>query len=279
MRRTVVHRGLTAAAATGTVVATVLATTASATPATGTGTGAGTRPTVVLVHGGFADASTSWEGVVERLQDGGYRVIAPANPLRGLTTDAPYIRSVLAAVEGPVVLAGHSYGGAVITNAAAGNPNVKALVYVAASVPDRGERLSELFGRYPQSELPQAVEEVPFPNPDGTTGTDLYLKPDKFRSAFAADLPRSVTHLMHATQRPMSASFLTDPTLAAAWRDTPSWAVVAGADKAIPPALQRFMYDRAAADTVEVKGASHAVVISHSGTVTDVIEAADHATR
>ncbi|MEU9332868.1 alpha/beta hydrolase [Streptomyces sp. NPDC048290] len=278
MRRTVVRNGLIATGATAAVVAALLGTTASAAPATGHDTG--TKPTVVLVHGGFADASASWQGVIERLQDDGYRVIAPANPLRGLPTDVPYLQSVLKSVKGPVVLAGHSYGGAVITNAAAGNPQVKALVYVAAFVPDEGEQLGALIGKYPGTEIPQAVDEVPFPLPDGTTGTDLYLKADKFRSAFAADLPRSVTNVMHAAQRPFSASSFTDVTGAAAWHDIPSWGIVAGADKAIPPALQRFEYDRAdARDTVEVKGASHSVMISNPGTVTKVIKAADRATR
>ncbi|WP_406186420.1 alpha/beta hydrolase [Streptomyces sp. NBC_01006] len=146
-------------------------------------------------------------------------MIAPANPLRGLTADAPYLASVLRSVKGPVVLVGHSYGGAVITNAAAGNPNVKALVYVAAFVPEKGDALIGLLGKYPGSEIPDAMNEVPFPNPDGTTGKDIYLKADKFRSAFAADLPRSVTNVMQAAQRPAGAAHLTEPTQAAAWHE------------------------------------------------------------
>ncbi|MFE7569141.1 alpha/beta fold hydrolase [Streptomyces sp. NPDC057539] len=237
----------------------MLTTTATAAPTTGpqatNGAQGAAKPTVVLVHGGFADASASWNDVIKRLQRDGYPVVAPANPLRGLSSDAPYLAGLLKSIKGPVILAGHSYGGAVITNAAAGNPNVKAPVYVAAFVPDEGEQLIGLLGKYPGSEIPDAINEVPFTGPDGTTGTDIYLKADKFRSAFAADLPRSVTDVMHAAQRPAAATHLTDPTRAAAWRDIPSWGPVAAADKAIPPALQRWEYDRAnMRGQIEVRG-------------------------
>lgn len=195
--------------------------------------------------------------VVERLQGKGYPALAPANPLRGLTTDSAYIASVLKSVKGPIVLVGHSYGGAVITNAAVGNPNVKALVYIAAFVPDKGEKLGELINKYPGSEIQAAVNPVPYPNPDGTTGTDLYLKPDKFRSAFTADRPASTTRVMQVTQRSFSASSFEQTTQDAAWHTIPSWGLVAGADKAIPPALERFEYKRAGSTVVEVPGASH----------------------
>ncbi|GLF95379.1 alpha/beta fold hydrolase [Streptomyces yaizuensis] len=280
-RTTTSRRTLIAATA---ATAAVLTTTATAAPTTGLRAAqddAGADgPTIVLVHGGFADASASWNDVVKRLQRDGYPVIAPANPLRGLSSDAPYLASLLKSVEGPVVLAGHSYGGAVITNAAAGNRNVRALVYVAAFVPDEGEQLIGLLGRYPGSEIPDAIEEVPFTGPGGTTGTDIYLKADRFRSAFAADLPRSVTDVMHATQRPAAATHLTDPTRAAAWRSIPSWGLVAAADRAIPPALQRWEYDRAGMrGQVEVRGASHSVMVSHPGAVAKLIRTADRATR
>ncbi|MGW3408558.1 alpha/beta fold hydrolase [Streptomyces sp. NPDC000888] len=235
------------------------------------------KPTIVLVHGGFADAS-GWNGVISRLQHNGYETIAPANPLRGLPTDAPYIASVLASISGPIVLVGHSYGGAVITNAAAGNPNVKALVYIAAFAPDKGEQLGALLGKYPGSLIADSVQGVPFPNPDGSTGTDLYLRADSFRSAFAADLPLATTRLMQATQRPFSASSLTDVTQAAAWRTIPSWGMVATEDKAIPPALERFFYERANAHVVEVPGASHVPMISHPKATTRLIEQAVRAT-
>ncbi|MGW9209742.1 alpha/beta fold hydrolase [Embleya sp. NPDC055664] len=237
------------------------------------------KPTIVLVHGGFADAS-NWNGVISRLQKDGYPVVAPANPLRGLPTDAPYIASVLKSIKGPIVLAGHSYGGAVITNAAAGNPNVKALVYVAAFVPDVGEQLGELIQRYPGSIIQPATTPVPFTNADGSTGTDLYLQPDRLREVFAADLSRKETQLMAAEQRPFSASSFTDATTAAAWRTIPSYGVVAGADKAIPPALERFEYQRAGAKrVVEVRGASHVVMISNPDVVERLIEQAADDTR
>ncbi|WTP62609.1 alpha/beta hydrolase [Streptomyces phaeochromogenes] len=278
MRKKVVRRGIVAAGTAGAAAAVLLTTSASAAP-TSTPKDAA-KPTVVLVHGGFADASASWNDVIKQLQKEGYPVVAPANPLRGLPTDAPYLASVLKSVKGPVILAGHSYGGAVITNAAAGNPNVKALVYVAAFVPDKGEQVGELLGKYPGSEIPDAVDPVPFPNPDGSTGSDLYLTADKFRSAFAGDLPVSVTNVMHAAQRPFSASSLTDVTQDAAWHTIPSWGLVATSDKAIPPALQRFEYQRAhARGTVEVRGASHSVMISHPEAVTKLIERADRGTR
>lgn len=269
-RRTVLA---TAAAAAGTAALGPLASPASATDHTASRP----RPTVVLLHGGFADATASWSDVTAQLQSRGYRVIAPANPLRSLPTDAAYLSSLLDSIEGPVVLAGHSYGGAVITNAAAGHANVKALIYVAAFVPDTGEVLGELIGRYPGSEIQAALTPVPYPNPDGTTGTDLYLQPDKLRQVFAADLPASTTRIMAATQRPFSAACFSDLTQAAAWHTTPSWGLIATQDKAIPPALQRFFYQRAGARTVQV-AASHCAMVSHPDLVTRLITNAANAT-
>ncbi|GAA3785747.1 alpha/beta fold hydrolase [Streptomyces chiangmaiensis] len=237
-----------------------------------------TKPTVVLVHGGFADASC-WNGVIEQLQHAGYPTLAPANPLRSLPTDAAYLASVLQSVSGPIVLVGHSYGGGVITNAAVGIPGVKALVYIAAFVPDKGEQLGVLINKYPGSIIQAATRPVPYPNPDGTTGTDLYLEADKFRVAFAADLPVATTRLMQATQRPFSAACFTDATTAAAWRTLPTWGLVAGADKAIPPALERFFYERASArKVVEIPGASHVAMTSHPGITARLVEAAADAT-
>ncbi|MFZ3467985.1 alpha/beta fold hydrolase [Streptomyces sp. 4.24] len=271
-RRTYILGAAASAALAGTAALATLTPAASATEQSGA-----PKPTVVLVHGGFADAS-NWNGVIKKLHKDGYPVIAPANPLRGLPTDAPYISSVLKSVKGPIVLVGHSYGGAVITNAAAGNPNVKALVYVAAFVPDKGERLGDLIQRFPGSEIQAALNEVPFTNPDGSTGIDLYLKADRLREVFAADLPRKQTELMAAEQRPFSASSFGDATTEAAWRTIPSWGVVAGADKSIPPALERFEYERAGSHITEVPGASHVVMISHPDVVGRVIEQAAAAT-
>ncbi|MEV0809444.1 alpha/beta hydrolase [Micromonospora sp. NPDC050200] len=236
------------------------------------------KPTVVLVHGGFADATASWSGVVARLQERDYPVIAPATPLRSLPSDAAYIASLLRSINGPVILVGHSYGGAVITNAAANAPNVRALVYIAAFVPDTGEALGQLITTYPGSEIQAALNPVPYPNPDGTTGTDLYLQADKLRQVFAADLPASTTKIMAATQRPFSAACFTDLTQAAAWHTIPSWGLIATDDKAIPPALQRYEYQRADAQTVEV-AASHVAMVSHPDVVTQLIVDADRGTR
>ncbi|MGW0947779.1 alpha/beta fold hydrolase [Streptomyces sp. NPDC002623] len=249
----------TGAAAAGTAALGPLSSPASAADRST----AGTKPTIVLVHGGFADASC-WNGVIERLQHAGYPTMAPANPLRSLPTDAAYLASVLQSISGPIVLVGHSYGGAVITNAAAGIPHVKALVYIAAFVPDKDEQLGVLINKYPGSIIQAATRPVPYPGPDGTTGTDLYLQADKFRAAFAADLPVATTRLMQATQRPFSTACFTDVTTTAAWHTIPSWALTAEADKAIPPALQRFFYQRAGArKIVDVPGASHVAMMSH----------------
>jgi pimeloyl-ACP methyl ester carboxylesterase len=234
------------------------------------------KPTVVLVHGAFADAS-SWNGVIERLRRDGYPVMAPANPLRGLASDAAYIHSVLAGVKGPVVLVGHSYGGAVISQAALGDPQVKALVYIAAFLPDKGESALELSNKFPGSTLGPNLNAVPFPLADGGTGTDLYIKADKFHDQFAADVPASVTDLMAATQRPVASAALEEGAAGAAWKTIPSWDLITTEDKNIPPASQRFMAERAHARSVEIK-ASHAVSVSHPGAVARLIEQAAHAT-
>jgi pimeloyl-ACP methyl ester carboxylesterase len=262
------------ALAVGAGVAT-LAPTASAATLTATAAHhSGPKPTVVLIHGGFADAS-NWNGAITDLEKQGYPVMAPANPLRGIPTDAAYIRSVLASISGPIILVGHSYGGAVITNAAAGNPNVKALVYVAAFVPDVGEQLGVLINKFPGSLIGGDLNQVPFTNPDGSTGVDLYLKPDKVGEAFAGDLSKHDQALIAAEQRPFSAESFTDVTTAAAWHTIPVYGVVAGADKAIPPALELWEYQRAnAKKVVEVPGASHVVMISHPDVVANLIEQA-----
>jgi pimeloyl-ACP methyl ester carboxylesterase len=164
---------------------------------------AGVKPTVVLVHGAWAGAS-SWDRVISRLQADGYAVVAPANPLRSLTGDATYIASVLKSIKGPIVLAGHSYGGAVITDAATGNSNVRALVYIDAFVPDQGETVLQLAAKNPGSELPAAITEVPYAQGGTKTGADVYIKTASFRSVFAADVPAGTADLMAATQRPIA---------------------------------------------------------------------------
>ncbi|MFE2530720.1 alpha/beta fold hydrolase [Streptomyces sp. NPDC059371] len=237
-------------------------------PDKGTGA-AGSKPTVVLVHGAFVDAST-WNGVIGRLQADGYRVIAPANPLRGLPADSAYIASVLRSVKGPIVLVGHSYGGAVISEAASGNSNVKALVYVSAFMPDKGETVGQLAAKFPGSELNPALVQVPFANADGSKGTDLYVAPDKFHAIAAADLPQTATTVAAAAQRPIAATAFTDKATSAAWRTIPSWAAVATNDKAIAPDLERFEATRAGSHTVEIDS-SHSVMISHPDAIAELI--------
>ena len=228
------------------------------------------KPTIVLVHGGYADSSC-WNATIKELQHKGYTTIAGSNPLRGIPTDAPYIASLLDSITGPVVLVAHSMGGTVITNAAAGKTNVKALVYVAAFVPDIGETQGELITKFPGSEVEPVSVPVPYTKADGTTGTDLYLSKDG-QAAFAADIPTADFRVLQATQRPFDADSFTFPTTAAAWKTIPVWGLVAGQDKAIPPACERWMYSRAnARKVVEVPGSSHVVMISHPKAVAELI--------
>lgn len=237
----------------------------------------GPKPTIVLVHGAFADAS-SWSGTIRRLQRAGYPVLAPANPLRGLAADTAYLRSVLAAVEGPVVLVGHSYGGAVISGAALGDRRVKALVYIAAFTPDKGESAAELAAKFPGSTLGDAVNPRSYPLPGGGTGTELVIERAKFHEQFAADVPAADAAVMAATQRPVATAALEEKAGEAAWRTIPSWALIATADKNIPPAAEWWMARRAGSHITEVD-ASHAVAVSRPAVVTHVILAAARATR
>lgn len=236
-----------------------------------------TQPTVVLVHGAFADSS-SWNDVITQLKQHGYPVVAAANPLRGLHEDAASVRSVLDSIEGPVILAGHSYGGSVISEAAADRPQVKALVYIAAFQPDKGESSAELAARYPGSTLGPTLEAIPFRRSDGSTGTDLYIKQDAFRAQFAADVPRRTTEQMAVTQRPITESALNDTATEAAWKTIPSWALTTTQDLNIPIAAQRFMADRAGSHVQEIK-ASHAVTVSEPSAVARLIERAARGTR
>jgi pimeloyl-ACP methyl ester carboxylesterase len=226
-------------------------------------------PTVVLIHGAFADAS-SWRGVVERLRSHGHRVLAPALPLRGLASDSAYIRSVLDSVTGPIVLVGHSYGGAVISQAAADHPRVKALVYIAAFVPEVGESALQLTDKFPGSTLGQATTAQRYPLPDGGEGEELVIRQDLFRRQFAAGVPVRTAQVMAAGQRPIALAALQEPAAAAAWKKIPSWYLVATEDRNIPPAAERWMATRARARTVAVR-APHAVSVSDPGPVTDLI--------
>ncbi|MEU4040292.1 alpha/beta hydrolase [Streptomyces collinus] len=224
----------------------------------------------MLVHGAFADAS-SWNGVVERLQKNGYTVAAPANPLRGIPQDSAYLASFLKSIKGPIVLAGHSYGGEVISQAAVGNANVKALVYINAIMPDAGESFSSLSAKYAPAELTTALKQVPFRNGDGTTGTDVYVQPDRLHQVFAADLPTSQTDILGATQRPIALSAFADKLTGAAWRNKPAYVLVGKQDRAINPSLERFEAKRAnARKTVEIDS-SHVSLISHPQAVKNLI--------
>ncbi|MGL5930523.1 MAG: alpha/beta fold hydrolase [Dermatophilaceae bacterium] len=216
-------------------------------------------PTVVLVHGAFADAS-HWAPVISRLQARGVPVLAPANPLRGLDGDASYVASVANGLDGPVLLVGHSYGGAVVSVAAASVRRAVGLVYVAAWVLDDGESFAEVASAFPATVLAEALRPHEYPLADGGTAVELDVAPDLYRAAFAADLPDRVTGPAAVSQRPWAAIF-EDRAPAAAWRGLPSWAVVATEDNAIHPDAQRHMARRAGASTVEVQ-ASHSVALS-----------------
>lgn len=243
------------------------------TPMTDTTTATGSIPTIVLVHGAFAE-SASWNGVVPALLTGGFPVVAAANPLRGVASDAAYVAGVLAGLPGPIVLVGHSYGGIVISGAAGGNDNVKALVYVAGFAPDAGESAGDLAGRFPGGTLGETL--VPIALPSG--GNDLYILQEKFRAQFAADVPAAEAALMGATQRPVTEAGLNDkfdPAGTPAWKTIPSWFVYGELDKNIPAAAHAFMAERAGAKgTVEVPGASHVVMVSQAQAVAEVILAA-----
>jgi pimeloyl-ACP methyl ester carboxylesterase len=231
-----------------------------------------TKPTIVLVHGGWADAS-SWNPVAARLQHDGYTVIAPPNPLRGVKPDSEYLKSVLSSVSGPIVLVSHSYGGFLTTDAATGDPNVKALVYIAAFAPQEGESLGEVEARNPGSEVGGANLILrPYPG-----GVDVYINPVDFHRVFCADLPASQAALMAAGQRPIAAAALAEPSSTPAWKTIPTWYMVASQDHAIPPATERFMAKRAHAVTVEVKS-SHVAMLSHPEATTKLVLSAVRAT-
>ena len=234
------------------------------------------KPTVVLVHGAFADSS-SWNDVIARLRRDGYPVVGVANPLRALPSDAEFLRDVLDGVGGPIVLAGHSYGGSVMSEAADGHPRVKALVYVASFLLEEGESTGELAGKYPGNELGSALRPVPVRGPDGQTRDDLYIEQEKFQKIFAADVPADVAELMAVTQRPIIGDALADKATKAAWKIIPSWTLVTLQDLAVPAQAQRFMAERASSHAVEVD-ASHAVTVSRPDVVARLIDEAATAT-
>jgi len=227
--------------------------------------------TVALVHGAFADSS-SWNGVIERLHAKGRNVVAVPNPLRGITEDSAYVRSVFSQINGPVLAVGHSYGGAVITNAATGIGNVVGLVYVAAFAPDEGEKLGEVEAGSKDSVLNSALVPHQYPAAGGTA-TEFSIDPAKAREAFAGDLSEQEAKIIGTIQRPVSELAFGEPNGKPAWKTLPSWAVVATGDKAAGTDVVRAHAERAGADITEVAG-SHVIMISQPQAVVDVIEAA-----
>jgi len=229
--------------------------------------------TVVLVHGAFADAS-SWNGVVERLQAEGVQVSAPAVPLRGIAHDSAYLASFLGQIPGRVLAVGHSYGGAVISNAATDAGNVVGLVFVAAFAPEEGERLGEVESGSKDSVLSSALQPLQYPTGDGAgTATEFAIDPGKFRDAFAADLPAGQTAVMAATQRPVAEAAFSEPSGPPAWKSLPAWAVVATGDKAAGADVVRSMAERAGATITELEG-SHVIMVSQPAAVAEVVLAA-----
>lgn len=230
-------------------------------------------PTVVLVHGAFADAG-SWAGVTAVLQAAGATVLAPANPLRSLTTDSAYIAGVISQIDGPVLLVGHSYGGAVITNAGTSADNVVGLVYVSAFAPDQGEKLSEVTATSADAILGTALQPRQFPTGAGDeTAIELYVDPAKFHEVFAADLPAAQSAVLGASQRPIAAAAFEDATGVPAWRTLPSWAVVGTGDKAAGADITREHAKRAGSQLTELDG-SHLAFVAQPQAVADVILAA-----
>ncbi len=230
------------------------------------------RPTILLVHGAFAE-SASWDGVIDPLKEAGHPVIAVANPLRGLASDAAAVTDVVRSIEGPVVLVGHSYGGAVVTNVDPDAGQITAVVYVAAFAPKPGETCFELSGMFPGSTLGEALQ--PVPRSDGKT--DLYITTERFHDQFAADVPEEITARMAVTQRPVTQEALTELSgERPLWREVPSWFIFGEEDRNIPCRLEYFMAERAQAHrTIEVPGASHALSVSHpAATARQILDAA-----
>ncbi|TFV85129.1 alpha/beta hydrolase [Microbacterium sp. dk485] len=233
------------------------------------------RPTIVLVHGAFADAA-SWTPVTRALLDAGHPVIVPPNPLRTLSGDAETVRRVVEAVDGPVLLAGHSYGGAVITVAGAAE-NVVGLVYVAAYAPDEGESPADMDARYPATDLRDHLVALPNPTPGREDGVDLSVAPDAFLPVFAAGLDPRIAEVLAVSQRSFADAAYTEAASTAAWRVKPSWGMVATADRTVQPDVQRHGYERAGTHIVEIDG-PHLAMQTHPRDVVALIETAVSAT-
>ncbi len=281
VRFTVIGAALAAAA-----VAVPLSQAASASPASPASPAAvsaktSVKPTIVLVHGAWA-STAAWDGVISRLQALGYTVYAPSNTLMGLPYDADYLRDFLNTISGPIVLVGHSYGGAVITNAATGDKNVKALVYDDAFMPAKGESIGQLVAAQPGSCVVAADPATIFnlvPYPGAPAGAaDAYLKQSVFPGCIANGLPVGEQQELAVTQLPLTTAALSEKSGTPAWKTIPSWAIIGTGDHAIPPAELTFMADRAHSRITVIKGAPHVSMISNPGAVTRVILEAAHAT-
>ena len=253
------------------VTVVVAAAAAILTPPTSAKEAPMSKPTILLVHGAFAE-SASWNGVMKRLLAKGYPVVAVANPLRSVKGDASYLDSVVDSVNGPVILVGHSYGGNVISNAATAKGKVKALVYAAGLAPEPGESAASLGAKFPTGTLGPTLA-PPVPLADGSK--DLYIQQDKYPNQFAPDVPVAEAKLMAAAQRPITEAALNEPSTTAAWKTIPSWFIYGSLDKNIPATLHAFMAKRAGAKkTVAIEGASHVVMISHPDALVKLIDEA-----
>jgi pimeloyl-ACP methyl ester carboxylesterase len=231
-----------------------------------------TQPVVVLVHGAFADAS-GFGGLIRELSAAGYRVLAPPNPLRGLASDAAAVAAFAGAIDGPVVLVGHSYGGAVIGQAAAALDNVAGLVYLAAFSLDVGESCASVQGPFPPSLLAATAEPTRYNAPGAVDGPDLFIGEDRFRETFCADVPVDLAAVMYATQRPLAVAAFTENATAAGWTSVPTWYLVSARDNAIPPEAERFMARRMGSVTQEIDG-SHTAFIAQPVATAEFIKTA-----
>jgi pimeloyl-ACP methyl ester carboxylesterase len=271
--------GVTGAALAAGVTAFAAAAPTSHTSSPASSAVPGPKPTVVLVNGAWSD-SASWSGVVRRLQAAGYPVVAPPTQLHSLSGDSAYLASFLKTIQGPVVLVGQSYGGSVITDAATGNANVKALVYISAFAPDAGESAAALTAKFPgthitddpnPADIPTALSPVPYTLADGTTGVDLYAKASQYRDLFLSGrLSDADAAELAATQSPVAPQALGEASGAPAWKNTPSWFLISDDDHLIPPAAERFMAARAHGHTVEAD-TPHAAQVTDPGIVTSLI--------
>src|ERR1700733_8874387 len=240
------------------------------------GSGESSKPTIVLVHGAVEDSSLWTHGVIQRLQREGYPVKVFSNPLRGLAVDAAYLRSLLDTIVGSVILVSHAYGGAVITQAG-DDPKVKGLVYAGSPMPGVGESTNDCLERFPGGDFASPADLIPYTLPDGTSGTNVLVKADKYGYLLAADVPESVLALMIATQRPIHSAALNDPMTSAAWTSKPSWQIRPLLDPVIPQEEFKFEADRANSHVIELNS-SHAIPITYPDVVVDVIEQAARAT-